>query len=131
MIVSRRQIARILAMEKRLALLIGGILLVPGTVFAYVGPGAGLSLLGALWALLVAIGAAIIFVIAWPIRKMRRRKREEQAERARQQDAKKADSREPGARERAPHRPEEEKGSVAAPQPSVVRQEGADRSRRQ
>jgi membrane protein implicated in regulation of membrane protease activity len=55
----------------------GAILLLPHTADAYVGPGAGLSLLGALWALVVAIGAAIAFIIAWPIRRMRRRKREE------------------------------------------------------
>ncbi len=41
--------------------------------FAYVGPGAGLSLLGALWGLLLAIGAALGFVIVWPIRRARRR----------------------------------------------------------
>lgn len=52
-------------------------LLLPHTADAYVGPGAGLSLLGALWALIVAIGAAVAFIIAWPIRRMRRRKREE------------------------------------------------------
>jgi peptidoglycan/LPS O-acetylase OafA/YrhL len=46
---------------------------------AYVGPGAGLSLLGALWALIAAIAAAIVFVVAWPIRRMRRRKREARA----------------------------------------------------
>lgn len=45
---------------------------------AYVGPGAGLSLLGALWGVLAAVGAALLFVIMWPIRKMRRRKREAQ-----------------------------------------------------
>lgn len=44
---------------------------------AYVGPGAGLSLLGALWGVVAAIGAALLFVIMWPIRRMRRRKREE------------------------------------------------------
>lgn len=43
---------------------------------AYVGPGAGLSLLSALWGLLCAIGAAFLFLIMWPIRRMRRRKRE-------------------------------------------------------
>lgn len=52
---------------------------------AYVGPGAGLSLLGALWALVAAIATALIFVIAWPIRRMRRRKREAKAEQARDQ----------------------------------------------
>lgn len=52
-------------------------ILLPHAAYAYVGPGAGLSLLGALWALLVAIAAAVAFVVAWPIRRMRRRKREE------------------------------------------------------
>src|SRR5690606_22873075 len=52
-------------------------LLLPHTADAYVGPGAGLSLLGALWALIVAIAAALASIIAWPIRRMRRRKREE------------------------------------------------------
>jgi hypothetical protein len=43
---------------------------------AYVGPGAGLSLLGAVWAFIAAIGTAIAFIVAWPIRKLlRNRKR--------------------------------------------------------
>lgn len=41
---------------------------------AYVGPGAGLSLIGALWGLLVAVIAALAFVIVWPIRRMRRQR---------------------------------------------------------
>lgn len=45
---------------------------------AYVGPGAGLSLLGALWGLIAAVGAALLFVILWPLRRMRRRKRAEE-----------------------------------------------------
>ena len=47
---------------------------------AYVGLGAGLSLLGAFWGLLVAILAALTFVVAWPLRRLlrgRRQKREE------------------------------------------------------
>lgn len=52
--------------------------MVPATAFAYVGPGAGLSLLGALWALIAALGTAVLFVAAWPIRKMLRRRRQRQ-----------------------------------------------------
>jgi membrane protein implicated in regulation of membrane protease activity len=43
---------------------------------AYVGPGAGLSLLGAFWGLLLAVLAAVAFVVFYPIRRlMRGRKR--------------------------------------------------------
>jgi len=42
---------------------------------AYIGPGAGLSLLGAFWGLLLAVGAALAFVILWPLRRMFRRNR--------------------------------------------------------
>ena len=52
---------------------------------AYVGPGAGLSLLSALWGLLCAIGAAFLFVILWPIRRLRRKRRE--SRQAREQHA--------------------------------------------
>lgn len=48
---------------------------------AYVGPGAGLSLLGALWGVIAAIGAALLFVILWPIRRMMRRRKSEAAAR--------------------------------------------------
>ncbi len=51
-----------------------------GTAFAYVGPGAGLSLLGALWGLLLAVGAALFFVIFWPVRRMIRNSRKKKAE---------------------------------------------------
>lgn len=44
--------------------------------FAYIGPGAGLSLVAAFWALLTAIVASLGFLLAWPIRNwMRRRKK--------------------------------------------------------
>jgi len=53
------------------------ILLIPfATAQAYVGPGAGLSLLSALWGLLCAIGAALLFVVVWPLRRLRRKRRE-------------------------------------------------------
>ena len=50
-------------------------LTLPTAAFAYVGPGAGLSLLGALWGLVAAVGTAIAFIVAWPIRKLLRRTR--------------------------------------------------------
>jgi uncharacterized membrane protein len=45
------------------------------TALAYIGPGAGLSLLGALWGLLLAVGAAFGFLILWPLRRIRKRAR--------------------------------------------------------
>ena len=49
---------------------------------AYVGPGAGLSLLGAFWGLLLAVVAALGFVILWPLRRMFRRQQAKEPERA-------------------------------------------------
>ena len=44
--------------------------------FAYVGPGAGISLLGSLLGVLLAIGALLVFIIVWPIRRaMKKRKK--------------------------------------------------------
>lgn len=70
-------------------------LTLPSMAAAYVGPGAGLSLLGALWALLIALGTAVLFVVAWPLRKMLRRRR---AERAAMQREAQEDRPEAGAR---------------------------------
>jgi membrane protein implicated in regulation of membrane protease activity len=64
------------------------IMLAAGTAapaLAYVGPGAGLSLVGAFWGLLVALFAAFAFVIVWPIRRLLRRRRGAPVEAARQQ----------------------------------------------
>ena len=41
--------------------------------WAYVGPGAGLSLLAAFWALFTAILASVGFLVLWPIRQRMRR----------------------------------------------------------
>jgi type VI protein secretion system component VasK len=46
---------------------------------AYVGPGAGLTLLGALWGLIVAVVVSLGFVLLWPLRRMMRRNRQAQA----------------------------------------------------
>ena len=48
---------------------------------AYVGPGAGITLIGSVIGVLIAIVAAIGVVIAWPIRRMLK------ARKARAQDA--------------------------------------------
>ncbi len=48
----------------------------PFAAQAYVGPGAGLSLLSALWGIIAAIGIALFFVLMWPIRRMIRRRKE-------------------------------------------------------
>jgi hypothetical protein len=37
---------------------------------AYVGPGAGLTLLGALWGLIVAVVMSVGFIILWPFRRL-------------------------------------------------------------
>ena len=40
----------------------------PGSVFAYVGPGAGITMLGALWAVILAVLFAIGGILFWPVR---------------------------------------------------------------
>jgi hypothetical protein len=40
------------------------------TAAAYVGPGAGLNLLGALWGLLAAVIATLSFVLIYPFRRL-------------------------------------------------------------
>ena len=42
---------------------------------AYIGPGAGITMLGALWGVIVAIFLAIGAVFYWPIRMLLRRRR--------------------------------------------------------
>lgn len=39
----------------------------------YIGPGAGLGLLGALIGLLLAVAGALFFVVLWPVRILLRR----------------------------------------------------------
>lgn len=49
---------------------------------AYIGPGAGLSLLGALWGVFAAIAAALLFLLIWPLRRLLRRNRQAPAAQA-------------------------------------------------
>ena len=48
--------------------------------WAYVGPGAGLSLLGAFWTLLMAVFAATAFLVQWPVRRLLHRIRSTRSE---------------------------------------------------
>ena len=43
------------------------------SAFAYIGPGAGVSFLGSVWAVLLGIVLAVAAVLIWPIRYMIRR----------------------------------------------------------
>ncbi len=42
---------------------------------AYIGPGAGVTMLGALWGVIVAVLLAIGAVLFWPVRALLRRRR--------------------------------------------------------
>jgi membrane protein implicated in regulation of membrane protease activity len=57
-----------------LSLAATGLLLCTASAEAYIGPGAGLSLFGALWALISAVVAALGFLVLWPLRRMRKRR---------------------------------------------------------
>lgn len=47
--------------------------MMPGLALAYVGPGAGISMLGALWGLIVGVVVAVGVILFWPIRLMIRK----------------------------------------------------------
>ena len=46
-----------------------------GPALAYIGPGAGITMLGALWGVVVAVALAIGAVLFWPIRALLRRRK--------------------------------------------------------
>lgn len=46
-----------------------------GTAAAYVGPGAGITVLGALWGLIIGVVMAVGVILFWPIRMMLRKKK--------------------------------------------------------
>ena len=52
-----------------------GLSLIATPAFAYIGPGAGISVLGALWGVVVAAVLAVAAVLLWPLRMLFRRRR--------------------------------------------------------
>jgi hypothetical protein len=46
-----------------------------GPAAAYIGPGAGITMLGALWGVVVAVALALGAVLFWPIRLLLRKRR--------------------------------------------------------
>jgi len=53
--------------------------LLPELAMAYVGPGAGISMLGALWGLIVGVVMAVGVILFWPIRMMIRKAKAKKA----------------------------------------------------
>ncbi len=59
---------------KRLCLFSAVMILLTGPAAAYVGPGAGVSLIGAAIGLLVALGTAVAIVVFLPLRVIKKRR---------------------------------------------------------
>lgn len=53
--------------------------LISAPALAYVGPGAGISVLGALWGLIVGVVVAVGVILFWPIKMMIRKARAKKA----------------------------------------------------
>ncbi|MFO1067106.1 MAG: hypothetical protein U1E14_01105 [Geminicoccaceae bacterium] len=47
----------------------------PEAAHAYFGPGAGITMLGALWGVILAVAFAIFAFLAWPIRALLRKRK--------------------------------------------------------
>jgi hypothetical protein len=59
----------------RLAALAAALSFIAEPALAYIGPGAGLSVISAFWALLTAVVSSLLFLVLWPVRnRLRRRK---------------------------------------------------------
>ena len=49
--------------------------LAPAEALAYVGPGGGITLIGALWAVLVAVVLTVFGLVWWPLRALLRKRK--------------------------------------------------------
>jgi hypothetical protein len=60
---------------RKLPLLVASLCLIAAATpaFAYIGPGAGITMLGALWGVIVAVALAVGAVLFYPIRVIMRR----------------------------------------------------------
>ncbi len=56
-------------------LLVLGLTALSTPALAYIGPGAGITMLGALWGVIVAVVLALGAVLFWPIRALLRRRK--------------------------------------------------------
>ncbi len=61
--------------------------LLPLTASAYVGPGAGITLLGSLWGMLVGVVAAVGVILFWPVKILLRKRKAAQEAAAAAADA--------------------------------------------
>ena len=71
-------------------LLLGALVSAPA--LAYVGPGAGISVLGSLLGILATIVLAIAAIVMWPLRKMMKKKKAAAAENSAEATTAEADS---------------------------------------
>jgi hypothetical protein len=53
---------------------------IPGTAAAYMGPGAGLGMLGSLIAVIAAVGIALLGIVLLPLRMIMKKRRKTSAE---------------------------------------------------
>jgi hypothetical protein len=56
------------------------IAVIPGTAAAYMGPGAGLGMLGSLIAVIAAVGIALLGIVLLPLRMIMKKRRKTSAE---------------------------------------------------
>ena len=55
--------------------LAGALVFAPQPAAAYIGPGAGITMLGALWGVVLAVAMALGAILFWPIRALLRKRR--------------------------------------------------------